>query len=111
MTCTAIDQSPRHVTELDEEIGLALRRARRKASITLEDLSKALGVSYQQAHKYENGTNRISAGRLFKACQVIGVPVASMFPEQDTEEEPVPPAQKIKLHLNAIEKLVEGAVS
>jgi transcriptional regulator with XRE-family HTH domain len=30
-------------------------------------LGKALGITFQQIQKYENGTNRISAARLFDA--------------------------------------------
>ena len=38
-----------------------------------------IGVTYQQAHKYERGINRISAGRLFEIAQVLRVPVGYFF--------------------------------
>jgi transcriptional regulator with XRE-family HTH domain len=42
-------------------------------------LADQLGVSFQQIQKYEKGTNRISAARLYEICQILGVPIASMF--------------------------------
>jgi len=49
--------------------------AQRK-SIELADL---IGVTYQQAHKYERGINRVSAGRLYEIAQVLSVPVGYFF--------------------------------
>ena len=42
-------------------------------------LGEALGVSYQQMQKYENGTNRISASRLFGISRVLDVPIQYFF--------------------------------
>jgi len=36
-------------------------------------------VTYQQAHKYERGLNRISAGRLYDIAQVLNVPISWFF--------------------------------
>jgi transcriptional regulator with XRE-family HTH domain len=44
-----------------------------------DHLGQELGVSFQQIQKYEKGINRISAARLYEICQVLGVPIASMF--------------------------------
>ncbi len=38
-----------------------------------------LGVSFQQVQKYENGTNRISASRLFALTRVLDVPIEYFF--------------------------------
>ena len=37
------------------------------------DLGKALGVSYQQIWKYENGKNRLGASRLQQIANVLNV--------------------------------------
>jgi transcriptional regulator with XRE-family HTH domain len=34
--------------------------------LTQQQLAEMIGVTYQQAHKYERGINRVSAGRLFE---------------------------------------------
>jgi transcriptional regulator with XRE-family HTH domain len=43
-----------------------------------------LGVSFQQVQKYENGTNRVSAARLFAICKALNVSLSSMF-ERDPQ--------------------------
>ena len=44
-----------------------------------QQIADLIGVTYQQAHKYERGINRISAGRLYEISQVLGVPVSYFF--------------------------------
>ena len=46
---------------------------------TQQQLADLIGVTYQQAHKYERGINRISAGRLFEIAHVLSVPVNHFF--------------------------------
>jgi len=57
--------------------------------------------TYQQAHKYERGLNRISAGRLFEIAQVLGVAVSWFFEGLTAEAEPneVSPRQRMCLEL------------
>ena len=38
-----------------------------------------IGVTYQQAHKYEKGINRIAAGRLSRIAQALGVEVGYFY--------------------------------
>jgi len=56
-----------------------VRRAEPRTSIATSGRAFAIGVTYQQAHKYERGINRVSAGRLFEVAQVLGVPVSYFF--------------------------------
>ncbi len=44
-----------------------------------QQMADLIGVTYQQAHKYERGINRISAGRLYEISQVLGVPVSYFY--------------------------------
>jgi transcriptional regulator with XRE-family HTH domain len=44
-----------------------------------------IGVTYQQAHKYERGINRVSAGRLYEIAQVLSVPIGYFFEGLDDE--------------------------
>ena len=53
--------------------------------LTQQQLADLIGVTYQQAHKYERGINRVSAGRLFEVAQVLGVPVSYFFDELEKE--------------------------
>jgi len=56
-----------------------MREQRLALSMSQELLSKQLGVSFQQIQKYESGTNRVSAARLFDICKVLNVSLSSMF--------------------------------
>ena len=47
--------------------------------LTQHQLAELIGVTYQQAHKYEKGINRIAAGRLYKIAQALGVDVSFFF--------------------------------
>jgi transcriptional regulator with XRE-family HTH domain len=47
--------------------------------LTQQMLADLIGVTYQQAHKYETGVNRIAAGRLYIIAQVLGVDVGYLF--------------------------------
>ena len=42
-------------------------------------LAKAFDLTYQQIQKYEHGTNRIGASRLYQLCHVLDVPVGYFF--------------------------------
>jgi transcriptional regulator with XRE-family HTH domain len=44
-----------------------------------EELGKALGVSFQQIQKYENGTNRISSGRLIQIVTTLQCSVTDLI--------------------------------
>lgn len=48
-----------------------------------ERLAKALGLTFQQVQKYERGTNRVGASRLFHISQVMDVPVSFFFEEMN----------------------------
>ena len=65
--------------EINREIGKRLRIVRIMRGITLARLGEALGVSFQQIQKYENGTNRLSAARLVQAAAFFDVPVMTFF--------------------------------
>jgi transcriptional regulator with XRE-family HTH domain len=44
-----------------------------------ESLGERLGVSFQQVQKYERGSNRVSASRLFFLADALDVPVSYFF--------------------------------
>ena len=50
-----------------------------------QQLAVMIGVTYQQAHKYERGLNRISAGRLYDIAQVLNVPISWFFEGMEIE--------------------------
>ena len=56
--------------------GVALRMRRNELGLSQTDVANALGITFQQVQKYENGTNQMSAGRLAAAAEFLQVPIA-----------------------------------
>ena len=52
---------------------------RQLISMSQERLGELLGITFQQVQKYEKGTNRISASRLFYTAKTLGVPIQFFF--------------------------------
>jgi transcriptional regulator with XRE-family HTH domain len=75
---------PRAATAVDAYIGARMLDRRAALGLSQADLSRALGVSFQQVQKYERGVNRVSAARLFDICRALKVPLASMFERDPT---------------------------
>lgn len=65
--------------EVDANVGLQLRRRRKELGRSQTEVGYAIGVSFQQIQKYERGSNRISASRLFDLAQMLDVPVEYFY--------------------------------
>lgn len=64
---------------IDVHAGQRLRQRRTEIGLSQERLGDRIGITFQQVQKYEKGTNRISASRLKKIAEVLGVPVAFFY--------------------------------
>jgi len=71
--------STQRANAADKHVGARIRERRTMLGLSQQQLAKMIGVTYQQAHKYERGLNRISAGRLYGIAQVLGVPISWFF--------------------------------
>jgi transcriptional regulator with XRE-family HTH domain len=71
--------------DIDRHVGARIRERRIMLGLTQQQLADLIGVTYQQAHKYERGINRVSAGRLFEIAQVLSVPVSYFFDGLDEQ--------------------------
>ena len=65
--------------DADRQIGARIRQRRVALGLTQQQVATMVGVTYQQAQKYESGRNRLSAGRLFNFAQALDVNVAYFF--------------------------------
>jgi transcriptional regulator with XRE-family HTH domain len=55
-------------------------RARRiMLGLTQKQMAELIGVTYQQAHKYEKGINRVPPGCLYNIAQALRVDVSYFF--------------------------------
>lgn len=78
------EKSVNRATETDRFVGNRIRERRIMLGLSQQQMAELIGVTYQQAHKYERGINRISAGRLFEIAQVLRVPVGYFFEGLDS---------------------------
>src|SRR5258708_34903553 len=67
------------VQDIDRHVGARIRESRIMLGLTQQQLADLIGVTYQQAHKYERGINRVSAGRLYQIARPPRVPAGSVF--------------------------------
>ncbi|MQX37856.1 helix-turn-helix domain-containing protein [Roseospira navarrensis] len=75
-------------SDVDRYVGQRIRERRVMLGLSQQQMAEMIGVTYQQAHKYERGINRISAGRLFEIAQVLGVTVSFFFDGLEGDVEP-----------------------
>ncbi len=64
---------------VDLHVGKRLRLIRQVRGITQQKLADRVGVTFQQIQKYEKGTNRIGASRLFEFSRALDVGVSFFF--------------------------------
>ncbi len=64
---------------IDDHVGSRIRERRIMLGLTQQQLAELIGVTYQQAHKYERGINRVSAGRLFEIARVLNVSITFFY--------------------------------
>lgn len=61
----------KRTNEFDRIIAHRIRARRLQMSISQGALGASLGVTFQQIQKYENGTSRVSAGRLVEIAKAL----------------------------------------
>ena len=69
----------RRATAEDVVIGQKVRALRFDRGLSQSELASQVGVTFQQVQKYENGANRISAGRLALIARALGMPVTAFY--------------------------------
>ncbi len=86
--------------DIDRYVGARMRERRIMLGLTQQQMAELIGVTYQQAHKYEKGINRIAAGRLYTIAQALGVDVGWFFEGLESEQRFKPtPQQRMLLEL------------
>lgn len=79
--CPAVPRfyNPRSTGEIERDIGQRIAARRVALGLTQQQLAEAVGVSFQQIHKYERGINRVSAARLWQIADALRAPVTHFF--------------------------------
>lgn len=96
-----VSESVGRTADVDRYVGGRIRERRVMLGLSQQQMANLIGVTYQQAHKYERGINRISAGRLYEIAKVLRVPVSFFFEGLDgrTSEEDLSIRQRMCLEL------------
>ena len=64
---------------VDRHVGIKIRERRLMLGMTQRQMAELIGVTYQQAHKYEIGINRLTAGSLHRFAGALGVGVGYFY--------------------------------
>ena len=65
----------------NKHLGSKLKLRRLSLGLTQTKVAKAINVTFQQIQKYEIGSNRIGASRLYQLSRVLDVPVSFFYDE------------------------------
>ncbi|MEP1767888.1 MAG: helix-turn-helix transcriptional regulator [Sulfitobacter sp.] len=64
---------------VDVHVGQKLKQVRAERRFSQTDVAQRLGLSFQQIQKYEIGSNRIAASRLFELAQIFDISPSYFF--------------------------------
>jgi transcriptional regulator with XRE-family HTH domain len=97
---TAAGEPPRYgrgtgiPNPIDVHVGKRIRMRRLFLGMNQETLGRALGLTFQQIQKYENGGNRVSASRLSEVADFLGVPISFFFGDLHLDDESGTPEER-----------------
>ncbi|PWR24958.1 helix-turn-helix domain-containing protein [Zavarzinia aquatilis] len=99
---------------IDIQVGARVKLRRQLLGLSQTDLADSLGLTFQQVQKYEKGTNRVSASKLYQLSQTLDVPVAFFFDglggeAAETAEVPALTADAVRL-VAAFETIHDQAI-
>jgi transcriptional regulator with XRE-family HTH domain len=80
---------------IDVHVGARIRLRRTLLGLSQEKLGELIGLTFQQVQKYERGSNRVGASRLYDLARVLDVPMSFFF-EDMPEEAPAKPGKRGK---------------
>ncbi|MBB3937998.1 transcriptional regulator with XRE-family HTH domain [Aureimonas phyllosphaerae] len=108
MTMTKNERDP-----IDVHVGARLRLVRTSRRLSLEELGRQIGVTYQQIQKYETGSNRISAATLYRISQLFEISPTFFFEgltsQGETDEAATPSPEVVQSSL-ALGRIPDGEI-
>jgi transcriptional regulator with XRE-family HTH domain len=79
---------------IDVHVGSRIRQRRMLLGMNQESLARALDLTFQQVQKYEGGSNRVSASRLYEIAEILGVPMDYFFAGLEGDAADLPAAER-----------------
>ncbi len=71
---------------VDAHVGARVHMRRKFLNMTQETLGSGIGLTFQQVQKYERGTNRISASKLWDIAKFLKIPIGYFYEGLGSEE-------------------------
>lgn len=95
---------------VDVHVGKRLKQIRTLRRLSQTDVARKLNLSFQQIQKYEVGSNRVAASRLFELSQILDVSPAYFF--EGLQEDPnTQPAEDSGMDIvNALAAIEDEAI-
>ncbi|MFD2204451.1 helix-turn-helix domain-containing protein [Kiloniella antarctica] len=94
-----MSKSTSETHRIESHVGQKIRERRTMLGLTQQQLADLIGVTYQQAHKYERGINRVSAGRLYEISQVLGIEISYFYEGLDSVKDEMTERQRMCLDI------------
>ena len=69
--------------DINIHIGKKIREFRSKKGLTMIDIADHFEFSHQQIHKYEKGTNNISAAKLHELSILLMKDISAFYPNKE----------------------------
>ena len=88
--------------EIDQRIGRRIRERRVVLGLNRTKLADGLGITSQALQKYEKGSNRIAAGRLYGCAQLLNVSPSYFFEGMERSDSRTPDVMKTDEVLNLV---------
>ena len=95
----AAKRSLAQANTVDTYVGQRIRDKRNERGMSQTEVANALGVTFQQVQKYERGTNRVGASRLFDLSGILSVPVQYFFEGLNNQPTPIEKEDDNVIHL------------
>ena len=73
------DADDRLPNPVDLHVGSRIRLRRKILGVSQERLAESLGLTFQQVQKYERGSNRVSASKLYEIAASLQTQIAYFF--------------------------------
>ena len=85
----AAKRSLAQANTVDTYVGQRIRDKRNERGMSQTEVANAIGVTFQQVQKYERGTNRVGASRLFDLSRILSVPIQYFFAGLNNQSTPI----------------------
>ena len=73
------DSDARGPHQVDLQVGRNIRDRRKALGVSQEKLAESIGVTFQQVQKYEKGTNRVSASKIWETARALQMDYRDFF--------------------------------